>query len=251
VEVSADVDDEVRRAYKNNLDRFLLEFLGDRSNAKLCRVINPQDITITVENGELLLARASKLIEVDNQALGYSLHIELLSFECRLRRSAVSFTGYFQFFPVKPRNGDQEVEWRLNRRDSYLGSLVHFLSALFNGSVTQHGFQVRGRRRDGRELGAWMEASDFDVKPVPGTPYKLWKQEGWLVVRYFGEWSGETSLLRVNGDGARFDAAGSLRDPMMVTVGGAWGTYRVSDMLPLDLDRSILQEAQKSPDGQR
>ena len=244
VEVSADVDDDAHRAYRKLLDRFLREFIGERSNSGFCRVTNPQDVLVWLDGNDTLRASASKLIEVENRGLGYTLHVDLQDFVWLLSEDVVRFTVYSRFTPALARNGDEADQWRLNRRDTYLGSLTHFLSALVNHEVSRQGFQVATWREDGPKT-FWMDPTRFDLMPIAGSRYVVWKQKGWLVVRYFRDYARETSFIRVNGDAALVDASGSLSDPMMVTVAGDWAKYRVSDMLPINADGEIILEAKK------
>lgn len=48
-------------------------------------------------------------------------------------------------------------------------------------------------------------------------------------------------------DAAFFDAAGSLRDPTSLYLGGDWAGYRMSDMLPLNIGRAGLFEEAEGP----
>jgi hypothetical protein len=133
VEVSGDANGEAYRKYRSLVELFMGKFLGPRENARLCRVTNPQDLRLRIEGENILQASAVRPIQMENCALGYSLQIELKDFIWWLKPDIGTILVYPRFTPLSARDPDEEKLWQRNRRRSYVGSLTHFLKALYRG----------------------------------------------------------------------------------------------------------------------
>ncbi len=249
VEVSEVPYDESQRQYRNLLGMFLREFLGSRPAAKFCTLTNPLDLRLSLEGENIIHARAVGPIQVDNRALGYTLRVELQDFVWWRTPNIGTILVFPQFISMKPHDRGEEKLWRANRRASYFGSLTHFLRALYRGKTYAEGFRIQKGTTDEllRGKAPGMDPEDFAVTDESGTRYKALRFVGWVRISFDGEFSRTTSLISVKGDAAYFDAAGSLRDPTSLYVGGDWAGYRMSDMLPLNIDPAELLEEPEDP----
>lgn len=126
-----------RRLYR----RFEEDFLGRDSNAKDCKIINPEVLDFLVidslENYEVI---ASDVIYIENAALGYRL--EYFLDEYSFINGVKTTIGKAQFMEMEPRSKKQNRQWEEARAKAYYGSVNHFLNSLIEGTLRGEGFMV-------------------------------------------------------------------------------------------------------------
>jgi hypothetical protein len=121
------------------LRNFIRELLGNRPQARQCQITNPDVLSFDDEKGHLR-AHASEPLIIDNQALGYRLHYDLLYFD--LYQGMMQFSGTSRFEELKPTNTRQQAHWQATRTKVYQGSLQHLLASLLTGTNEQAGYLV-------------------------------------------------------------------------------------------------------------
>jgi hypothetical protein len=148
---------------------------------------------------------------------------------------------------MDPGSQDQREEWRENARESYRGSLTHFLAALYRDRTYEEGFRVQYQEGDlsVEPKGLWMASDEFSATPLPGSYYKAWTPVSRLRIRYRGEGHWTVSDVQSTGSQAIFDASGTLIDPLALAIWGDWSHYRIADMLPRDFDLSEALDEKK------
>lgn len=118
---------------------FAREMLGNRPQARQCRIENPNALSFQEEKGHLR-AQASEPLIIDNQALGYRLYYDLLYFD--YFRGAMQFSGTSRFEELKPTDARQQTRWQANRMRVYQGSIQHLMASLLTGTHEQAGYTV-------------------------------------------------------------------------------------------------------------
>lgn len=121
------------------LRSFTRELLGNRPQARQCQITNPNVLSFDDEKGHLR-AHASEPLIIDNQALGYRLHYDLLYFD--LYQGRMQFSGTSRFEELTPIDAHQQVHWQATRMKVYQGSLQHLLASLLTGNNEQAGYVV-------------------------------------------------------------------------------------------------------------
>jgi len=121
---------------------FTEAFIGQSENARKSRIINSDVIRFkNIEATNILTARSTDFIKVENLGLGYNVYYLLNSsaFNPQVRSSA--FEGKIFFEELK---GDEkkEKEWSRNRSAAYYGSMQHFFRALYEGTTDAEGFKI-------------------------------------------------------------------------------------------------------------
>lgn len=130
-------------------NKFLKFFLGRTSNARYCKITNPEDVFVYRDGGQLI-ALASKTIQVENRALGYRIHYELKEFMYDAAQSLITFSGTPRFEELNPSSPKQKRNWTRERDRAYFGSVPHFLTSIIDGKLDANYFEVKNS--DGTRL---------------------------------------------------------------------------------------------------
>ena len=138
VEVKGATPDE----WNSQLEIFKRRFLGESSFASECVITNPEIINFEWINSHTLRAEAGQPIIIINNALGYKIRCELVSFLWDTKSQRIRFTVRPSFAELKDTTGLLKEKWIKNRREVYYGSMDNFLKAAVNNSLTENGFQV-------------------------------------------------------------------------------------------------------------
>lgn len=126
-------------AYARQLRTFNRALLGNRPQARQCRITNPNVLSFQEERGHLR-ARAAEPLVIEKGALGYRLAYNLLLFD--LYRSKLLFAGAGRFEELPATDARQRAIWQANRQKVYQGSLQHLLANLLAGTHEQAGYLV-------------------------------------------------------------------------------------------------------------
>jgi len=133
---------------RNLLKRFKADFLGRSANAKDCKIVNPFVLNLNALNDSTngYEAFAYDEIEIENKAMGYKISFDLEEF--KYENGIVTKKGKSQFTELDPRSRKQNKKWEDARKLAYLGSDIHFLNSLLEGSLQEEGFKVNVVRYD-------------------------------------------------------------------------------------------------------
>jgi len=232
VEVSAPEQKE----WKRLLALFTLAFLGETRNAQECRLLNSEVLDLHLIPGtNRLRASTGSVLRVQNQALGYLLSIRIDFFEWDVEKDRGRYLLYPSFEELPTHNEHERQIWRENRREAYLGSLRHFLSAFVGGKLADERFDVHWGKATALHWGASspLTAENFSLVQLPQQPVWRLTFSDWLRVEYRGENKSLKSYIALNDQDAFVNASGNLADPLCLSVGGDWTRNRVADLLPL------------------
>ncbi len=137
----------LERIRKRNLILFKEEFLGTTENAQYCEILSEKDITFNYySQDDTLKAYALKPIIIDNKALGYTITCYLDKFEYYRTSGSVFYVGNMIF----KENGIGEGanhQFDERRKNTYLGSRVHFLRTLWSDDLFLSDFIVRDAKQ--------------------------------------------------------------------------------------------------------
>ena len=125
-----------------NLKLFKEEFIGLSDNAPKCKILNDNDITFNYyADKDTLKAFALKPILIENKALGYTVTYYLDKFEYYRKKRAVFFKGNI-VFKADEATADKQKVYAENRRETYLGSRMHFFRTLSLNDLIIKGFTI-------------------------------------------------------------------------------------------------------------
>lgn len=122
------------------LKAFRKEFLGTSKFAKNCRIVNPDDISITYyKKQQTLKAFAYSPLLIENKDLGYLITYELDSLISSPEKLLV--VGNYTFTELP----EVSAENKKNREEAYRGSKMHFIRALVSNKLKPEGFTTTNR----------------------------------------------------------------------------------------------------------
>lgn len=124
---------------------FFMEMLiGNTPNALNCKLLNKEAVKFTFSKKEnILRAYATEPLRIENNALGFDLTYSLTQFEHNYKSRIFFYQGYPLFSEKKPKNNRQNQKWIANRKETYKGSLMHFMRSVFRNQIIEEGFEIK------------------------------------------------------------------------------------------------------------
>ncbi len=249
------VEAQADRRWQRKLAQFQETLLGESANADSARILNPEVLDLSSRWGTLR-ATASAPLVIENRALGYRLHYDLLEFSAGA--TVVRYDGDEVFEPMAPTSAAEGFRWAAARQRAWEGSLQHLLRSVLSGTESAEGFALAarspatGRARSTAALPTTGERLVRDARGVPtlsvrGELEVVYDREPeedrYLRSAWFREPRGrpepvQRSTLAVKPGGAALDPDGTPVDPFAVTTTGYFAFERLADRVPRDfLDR--------------
>ncbi len=118
-------------------------FIGTNSNSNQCHIENPDVIRLRMNPDNTLTAFAREPLVIMNYALGYEIKYKLEEFEFDFNTKVVSYNGYAFFKDLGLSNKKKEMKYEQERKETYLGSLLHFMRTYFINKLDTRGFEMR------------------------------------------------------------------------------------------------------------
>ncbi len=129
---------------KKNLKTFKEIFLGTGNNASSCNIHNEEDITFNYDSDrDTLKAFASKPILITNNALGYEISYTLDKFEYHKKNQTFLFKGNYIFRKDFELDEKDKQDYKIRRKEAYLGSRMHFFRALWRNDIKSADFIIK------------------------------------------------------------------------------------------------------------
>jgi hypothetical protein len=129
--------------WKNWGNLFTDLFIGTNSNSNQCHIENPDVIRLRMNPDNTLTAFAREPLVIMNYALGYEIKYKLEEFEFDLNTKVISYNGYALFKDLGLSNKKKEKKYDQERKETYQGSLLHFMRTYFVNRLEQQGFEMR------------------------------------------------------------------------------------------------------------
>ena len=144
---AAQLDEVVVRPAANrpaDYRHFVQQFLGGTVLSNQCRIENPADVVVVVDQRRHeLVAVAPRHLSVINQALGYRITYHHFEFRVDYLSQRITFVAAPVFEELKSTDAQQQQRWEAGRRKAYAGSLPHFLRSVREDRLAQEGFRVQ------------------------------------------------------------------------------------------------------------
>lgn len=130
------------KARKRNYARFCKIFLGETPDAAFCRILNPEDLRLTMDEETRVLSGTSvKPLLIENRALGYLISYQLNDFKFYVNKGLFKYSGN-PFFQVMEGTLKEMDQWRINRANNYYGSQMHFFRAFYGNRLEWESFKI-------------------------------------------------------------------------------------------------------------
>ena len=230
-----EVTGEKQRDWRRHLQEFKLAFLGETRNAEQSKLVNPEVVAFRYnEKDNLLTASTDRPLILENNGLGFRVSVEIIDFHWDVEQGFGYYLTYPYFQDLTPSLPADSAKWMEARGKAYVGSLQHFLQALYNGTLAEAGFFVfRCQSTDlERGRGKYLPPEELTLAQERTTPAKRWTFDGWLRVDHHGPEGRVSSFIHLIEAEAVVEPSGILRNPLAAKILGHWRDARMADMLP-------------------
>ena len=144
ISINARGNPQIRR---ENLAIFRREFLGRTRNAKLCEIINEDDIRfVTSADRDTLKAYALKPIFIINRGLGYKITYYLNKFEY-IKSAYLNHNIGNSIFDGDTISGFNKETIKNRRTSTYYGSKMHFIRSLWQNDLKAERYIIKDKKR--------------------------------------------------------------------------------------------------------
>ncbi|GAB3932621.1 carboxypeptidase-like regulatory domain-containing protein [Mucilaginibacter myungsuensis] len=230
-------------------------FLGMSDNGKGCTILNPRVINFSTQKN-YLKADADEFMIIENKRLGYRIRYLLKYFEYNTNNKRANYDGEASFEEL---DGPEEQKqfWAKNRKETYTGSLRHFLRSVYYNTVQQEGFLAHQLYMQpvgiSRVLAVDPRPLNFDtIVNVIDTSFISMKFTSWMVrhdpkkaANYTVNPQADSTAKRLQlaNDGtvinlylpeAVIDSRGSYVNFRSFLIQGYWGRKRMGDQVPFE-----------------
>ncbi|WP_461588541.1 carboxypeptidase-like regulatory domain-containing protein [Winogradskyella sp.] len=230
-EVFIDFDDGLTR--KQKLSLFKREFLGKSKYGRSCKILNENDIILRYDKrSQILTASADRPILIKNRALKYELSFDLIDFEATFRyvniddkefvieRVAYAGTSFY-----KDIENSNKKKAKRAREKVYKGSVQHFMRALYNENLKGEGYQIYYKSF---RVNEW---DFFKIKVAENPAFKEVSLSKKVSILHNKR---DQSAIEIYVNSILLDVYGNYSAIKGVYFGGAMGSQRIGDTLPLD-----------------
>lgn len=231
---------EQAEEWQNNYEQFKDAFIGETWRAKETFIEDPYNINF-IENDDELIAYTDYPVIIRNEALGYKItyHLEYFS----LNGNTTKYSGIPYFEEMESQNTEEKLKWEENRKDTYSGSLRHFLTTICNADSNS--------TTELEKEGFYLAAQDDINKWFPPQPVKLslclrkTDDENERLLSFDNYWrvtyksfrqSTQRSWIKLHSDSVTIDARGRYYDQYKIETFGFWSHHRMAEMLPFDYE---------------
>lgn len=213
---------------------FKNEFLGKSNTSNYCSIKNLKDIKLIFNSATLTLnAYCDKPIIIKNRYLGYTINYNLTEFEVKFTTSvnnyklinSVHYEGYSFFKSLSEKTKNKTLK---RREKTYRGSISHFMRSLASKSLTEEHFGIYHERWPINPYKFLEVTSEKKLIKIEASTKEL-------SILYNKK---DQSKITFNLENGKIDffiyASGNYSPIKALNFGGAFGTNRISDMLPLN-----------------
>jgi hypothetical protein len=246
---------EVKDGWEKYGGFFLEQFVGKTAFGGQCTLRNKEALKFYYSKRKnRLKVLATAPIEVQNDALGYTVRYTVDSFTYDYGSQTAMFTGYPLFEESTPANEAQKNLWAQNRETAYNGSILHFMRSLFAKRLKEEGFEIQFLVKNGDAeqaieiknfYGALQYAKDDSTQTVEILP-----NQPVLAVLYTREKPDTAYLAQADagtprdfqfsflafaaGAGLAIEQNGFYYNQDDIAINSYWAWEKVGDMLPYD-----------------
>lgn len=215
-------DESLVKQRRRNLRIFRDQFLGKSRNARRCSILNEEDISFDYSTEKnIIKAWSREPLRIHNKSLGYDLVYDLIEFNFDSGNGNVLYQGYTQFIEGETVTPDKPDKIEKARRQTYEGSVMHFLRSLWSDNLEEDQFTILNENED------VISANNLVFRTATGI--RFINYEGILEICR----NPPCSKMRFVKSQVILDESGYY-DPSAIQWYGPMGAERVSDLLPYD-----------------
>ena len=157
------------------------------------------------------------------------------------------FLTYYRIHPkfelLEAKDEEEQEIWLDNRRNTYIASFKHFLSALARGKMREENFDMSiadnfNWLKDSG--GYYLHADSLKIEDTVSPLYKKFFLDYYLMVSYSPSKIFPPSIIEFNQGYIIIDTLGNIFTPDFVNKYGEWYKKRVADILPMEYNLQII-----------
>lgn len=218
------------RDWRRDFKEFKRQFLGESSNAKKCKILNPDVLTFERDAvANALRARADSILIVENRGLGYRIEIILDQFQWS------DFGGryfvYPKYSPLDAKHANQAKRWQAARKHTFETSMRGFFASMAQNEFRSYQLLKYVDTPPGIPSRAMVIDSLAVSTPDSSQGLQRLNYNGAMQVTTK---TGQVSNLFFNYGFIDFDKRGNVYPADGIKIQGYWGLFRVADSLPFD-----------------
>ncbi|MFN8306485.1 MAG: carboxypeptidase-like regulatory domain-containing protein [Ferruginibacter sp.] len=254
---------EVKDGWEKYGEFFLENFIGKTANSKACVIRNREVLHFYYyRRKNLLKILADAPVEIENNALGYSIKYTLDSFTHDYNNQVSVYTGYPLFKEMEASGDAQKAAWAGARQTAYNGSILHFMRSLYQRKLAEEGFEIQFLLKENDKeraltlrnfyaaLNYKMDDSTHTVDILPNQKDVaiLYKKET-APREYLEANAGAPDKFQLSvvnflpGEAVDIERNGYYYEQNDITITGYWAWEKVADMLPYNyMDASLVKQ---------
>ncbi|MBE9462372.1 carboxypeptidase-like regulatory domain-containing protein [Dyadobacter subterraneus] len=233
--------------WEKQLKKFEKVFFGNNAN---CKILNSWVLDFTEENN-MMTAKASVPLEIENDVLGYKFFFQLKKFS--FSATEFSIVGNIRFTEMETTDKSVAATWMKNRESAYRASAKFLMKSILDGNMSKHGFviykdKLKGSpRSDNFSLEIKHNLLPYDttgmVARLSGiNEFRIGVKEKMEVHnkldytknRFYLDVNNPVSWLETRNGYILTNKEGTILNPTDVAISGSMADGRVSGMLPFD-----------------
>ncbi|HEY5917115.1 MAG TPA: carboxypeptidase-like regulatory domain-containing protein [Chryseolinea sp.] len=236
--------------WDKQVEKFTKLFLGNSSNSKLCRILNPWVLSFPETTAGAFTAQATDALVVENLSLGYRVTYELKNFTVANANYLVA--GYVRFQELVSNDSVLTKKWTDKRKNAYEGSSRHLFKSIIEQCVDEEQFDLfedRSNLTNVVRIANFISNLDKTIfaysmkgKVMPGPRPYIYSVNlpSRVEVHYRGKNANATVYPDVPFPVSWIEATGpilvfhdgTVLNPLKMTMLGAMFELRVADLLP-------------------
>lgn len=124
---------------------FLDNFIGTLPFSNQCVIDNKDDVKFRFhKKSNTLEVIALAPLQITNKYLGYKIHYDLVSFSNNFQTHFIYYAGFPVFKDIsETKNKRYQISCLEHRKETYLGSQMHFLRSVYKNTSAEQGFEMR------------------------------------------------------------------------------------------------------------
>jgi hypothetical protein len=229
-------------------------FIGKTANSSQCSIKNKEVLKFYYyKKKNKLKVLATAPLEIENNALGYSIKYTLDSFTHEYTSQLSTYSGYPLFKDMQPADEAQKTNWSSNRLKAYLGSTLHFMRSVYSKRIKEEGFEIQlvAKSNDAETaipVTDFYGALNYNKNDSTQQAEILPNQQNLAVL--YNKASPDPMYISQTGDTERkfqlsiltiapeqaigIEQNGYFFDQNDITINGYWTWQKVADVLPYD-----------------
>ena len=258
--------------WKYYYEIFLKLFMGNNEAATKCKIENSKDLRFHYDkNSRILTASSRNPLIITNNYLGYKIEYDLVDFNVNYQTNYVLTLGTALFTKLDANNAKTK-KWEENRKTSYLGSVTHFMKAIFDKKLDEEGYDVKRlirktnpayqKFKDEMLIGGQISGKvppkiitylvnqkvPYDSLKIVDGKNQFLNFKGLYSVEYKKEkediiyskqngsnyTSNQLSIFAIKSDLLKIEENGTYYHPADLIVEGYWSWEKIANMVPID-----------------